>query len=401
MERAGGVWGSGLVGLSAAVRRVAHTTCISHSFARAERLAIPRPRRATPALRYSVQLVDRTRMKSQIVLLRASVGTRGSLWDGMQSRADRHRRVLAVFPLLAAVAAGLRAATAWEELTPGQRAWLCVASLALGLVAASDGLAPERIIRRYGLAVVAPSVVVIVSAALWWYQWDAARSGATFLAIPPLVCAFVLRREGAVVVAVLAFVATCVVTLSHGGTYSTLMHDLGLAASVVVLASLIVAARDENEALVHRLRQAAGTDPLTGLVTRRVLDDALTSGGRRELPALGQALVIVDLDRFKCINDDYGHPVGDDALRHVAGVLRRSVSLPDVVVARLGGDEMAVLLNRCTVRQAEDEGRRLVEAVRQAPLPMPEGQRSLRLTVSVGVAHVTPRGERPGSVRRG
>lgn len=60
----------------------------------------------------------------------------------------------------------------------------------------------------------------------------------------------------------------------------------------------------------------------------------------------GTAMVLIDVDRFKTINDTYGHPVGDDALTHIAGTLRALVG-QDAVVSRLGGDEIAVLLPGC------------------------------------------------------
>jgi len=94
----------------------------------------------------------------------------------------------------------------------------------------------------------------------------------------------------------------------------------------------------------------------------------------------------VDVDQFKSINDAHGHPVGDDALVHLAGVLTTAVRSSDTVISRLGGDELAILLPGCSADVAARRAADLVEAVRRAPLPLPDG-RLLPVSVSVGVAH--------------
>nr|WP_269327112.1 GGDEF domain-containing protein [Kineosporia mesophila] len=141
------------------------------------------------------------------------------------------------------------------------------------------------------------------------------------------------------------------------------------------------------------LKAQASRDPLTGLVTRRVLDEAMHQALMPLVPrqggdARGTALVLLDLDHFKAINDTYGHPVGDDALVHLAALLRHDAG-PDVVVARLGGDEMAVLLTRCTAHTAQEWARTLLARVLSHPLPMSTGA-DLTLGISVGVGHSDP-----------
>src|SRR3712207_9594909 len=91
------------------------------------------------------------------------------------------------------------------------------------------------------------------------------------------------------------------------------------------------------------LEQQATLDALTGLVNRRVFDTALERTLTRPADA-GTALVLVDVDSFKSINDTYGHPVGDDALVHLAGILRSHARGVDGLLSRLGGDEPAGLL---------------------------------------------------------
>ena len=92
-----------------------------------------------------------------------------------------------------------------------------------------------------------------------------------------------------------------------------------------------------------RLRIQAENDPLTGLANRRIFDERLDEAVRRAPD--GAALVLVDLDRFKPINDRHGHAAGDAILRESARRLRQSFPA-DALVARIGGDEFAVLVGR-------------------------------------------------------
>lgn len=97
----------------------------------------------------------------------------------------------------------------------------------------------------------------------------------------------------------------------------------------------------EKEAWIS-LRRHAENDPLTGLANRRTFDERLVDVVRREPP--GSVLILVDLDRFKAINDGHGHAAGDAVLRESALRLRRHFP-GETVVARIGGDEFAILLH--------------------------------------------------------
>jgi diguanylate cyclase (GGDEF)-like protein len=154
----------------------------------------------------------------------------------------------------------------------------------------------------------------------------------------------------------------------------------------VVIAVMLVRAADEQGRLVELLHQLASVDSLTGLVNRRVLDDALDRALHRPTGAQGTALVLVDVDSFKSINDQYGHPVGDDALVHVASVLRSVVRTGDAVLSRMGGDELAVLLPECSEDAAVRRAGEVWQAVRGTPLQLPDGT-LLAVSVSLGVAH--------------
>ncbi|RZO52303.1 MAG: GGDEF domain-containing protein [Sandaracinaceae bacterium] len=122
-----------------------------------------------------------------------------------------------------------------------------------------------------------------------------------------------------------------------------------------------------------RLRRLAGSDELTGLANRRAFKLALDrERARLERGGIGPAVVLIDLDDMKSINDDLGHAAGDEALQHVAEALQEAVRGSDLV-ARLGGDELALLLpETCAqgARAVAERARRFVEArsVRGRPL---------------------------------
>ena len=134
-----------------------------------------------------------------------------------------------------------------------------------------------------------------------------------------------------------------------------------------------------------QLRQLATTDQLTGLLNRREFDRLLAEEVERarrfERPL---ALVLLDLDHFKDINDQHGHPAGDAVLRTVAARITGAVRTIDRV-ARIGGEEFAVLLMETSIEQAAAAAQRLVEVVRGEPDSASDGIR-LPVTISVGVA---------------
>jgi diguanylate cyclase (GGDEF)-like protein/PAS domain S-box-containing protein len=153
-------------------------------------------------------------------------------------------------------------------------------------------------------------------------------------------------------------------------------------------------ARDitERKEMEEELERLSRQDSLTGLLNRRSFDEAL----ERQLVYTrrygnGGALLIADLDRFKQINDAFGHAAGDQALCQVARVLAENLRSTDTVgryaegaAARLGGDEFALLLPEADAVGAEAVAERLVAALAAAPLQVEGGE--IRLSISVGVA---------------
>ncbi|MEJ7809617.1 MAG: diguanylate cyclase [Gemmatimonadaceae bacterium] len=134
-----------------------------------------------------------------------------------------------------------------------------------------------------------------------------------------------------------------------------------------------------------RLEQLASTDPLTQLLNRRALTERLAGEldrARRYNHAL--ALLMVDLDHFKQVNDTYGHPVGDQVLREIADTLLREVRTVDIV-ARYGGEEFVVVLPE----QGEEGALVFAERVRlriSGHEIRHNGNNVLCMTVSVGIA---------------
>lgn len=153
-------------------------------------------------------------------------------------------------------------------------------------------------------------------------------------------------------------------------------------------------ARDitERKMLEQELERLSQHDSLTGLFNRRRFEEEL----RRQLAytrryGKGGALLMIDLDRFKQINDELGHSVGDRALCHVGQVLSDNLRASDLVardvdpmVARLGGDEFVALLPETDGAGAEAAAERLASAVGKEPLEIED--REVELRVSIGVA---------------
>ena len=143
----------------------------------------------------------------------------------------------------------------------------------------------------------------------------------------------------------------------------------------------------ESRELNRRLSYHASHDILTGLVNRREFENrverALKSALARET---SYALLYLDLDRFKIINDTCGHQAGDALLGQLGALLKARIRWRDCL-ARLGGDEFGVLLESCSLAEAMRTAEGLVEAIDEFKFNWED--RSFKLTVSVGVVPLT------------
>jgi len=148
------------------------------------------------------------------------------------------------------------------------------------------------------------------------------------------------------------------------------------------------------EVALREQERLAVTDSLTGVYNRRffqeTLDDEAARAGRAGHPL---SLLLVDLDEFKKINDNYGHPAGDAALVQVADRIRRSVR-PSDVVARYGGEEFVCLLPSAGEAAAVEVAERVRRSVSDRAVALGRG-RHVELTSSVGLATAGTHGGRP------
>ncbi|WP_326534769.1 sensor domain-containing diguanylate cyclase [Pseudorhodoferax sp.] len=138
------------------------------------------------------------------------------------------------------------------------------------------------------------------------------------------------------------------------------------------------------QAAEQRLTELVGTDGLTGLANRRRFDESLAIECRRAVREQRPlALLLLDLDNFKRLNDTHGHPVGDEVLRRFAALLAGFAQRAGDLAARCGGEEFALLLPQTDAAQAAG----LAEAMRQAVGDLPPLPGDVAVpTVSIGVA---------------
>ncbi len=262
--------------------------------------------------------------------------------------------------------------------------WLCAALLAvLALVYRLTD--PVRIDARGGFVLTAV-LGVLLTCGMNWLTRDPSAAGQAFLAFPVLWAGVHLRRDAVWLVTAVAIGGDAVVLFQLQPAGHAISDLSFFGAVLVVMATMLARAGDTQARLVAQLQQQAATDSLTGLVNRRVLDEALDAALATPAAPRGTSLVLVDVDSFKAINDEHGHPVGDEALVHIAAVLRSVVRAGDAVLSRMGGDELAVLLPDCPADAAAARAGEVLGAVRATPLTLPDGT-LLAISVSLGVAH--------------
>lgn len=142
------------------------------------------------------------------------------------------------------------------------------------------------------------------------------------------------------------------------------------------------------EARVDELERLAFTDPVTGLLNRRRMGELLQAElSRVSRYGRGSSLLMLDLDRFKLVNDAFGHAAGDAALCHVAGICASTLRASDHM-ARWGGEEFLALLPETGLAGANHLAERLRREV--AARPASHDGSTIPLTVSIGMAEISP-----------
>ncbi len=165
------------------------------------------------------------------------------------------------------------------------------------------------------------------------------------------------------------------------GSLPILFGAAGLALAAVLGSLIWVWSREER---MRKLQREADEDSLSGLRTRRRFEEEVRAAmARSGRDGTTGALLMLDLDHFKNVNDSYGHPAGDKLIREVATVLRRRTREGDIL-GRLGGDEFAIALPSCRPGEANVVAEAIVTAVREH---QPDDPKVEPVTCSVGVAN--------------
>jgi diguanylate cyclase (GGDEF)-like protein len=283
-----------------------------------------------------------------------------------------------------------------DDLVPLVAVSMSLAAIVLGVVAVvlRDRLSPAGIYALSATAVACISAFAIhghremtadsILPAIGFYLWLVLFAGYFFP-----------RRAVAPAIAVTAAAASFVVFA--GGL------DISLGTWFVMLSAFCLAGfvvsflRQRVTRLLSILARAARVDPLTGVLNRGGFEERFAqelARARRDSEPV--TLLVADIDRFKQINDRFGHAVGDEVLQRVAEVLSESTRTPDVV-ARLGGEEFAVLLAGAGQDEGAEVARRIRHEMARTP---PPACGPVVVTVSIGVATFPDHGESRDSLFR-
>ena len=255
------------------------------------------------------------------------------------------------------------------------------AVLALGVLLMAGGAAAWRWAARVpvgALSVVPPLSTMLIGAVNLMTR-DTTTGSQLFMLWPVLYAACFLGRRQTVVALAAMVVVQSVVMGALEPPAQAVTDTLGMAVAFTIVAAAILVFRRRVETGLAAMSVLAREDPLTGLPNRRAFDEALArSVALSDRTGAPLAVVLLDIDRLKGINDTRGHAEGDRALRDVGEALRGSARGTDLV-ARMGGDEFAMLLPGCSAAEAAGVASGTAAAIRLRSI-------GRDVTVSMGIA---------------
>lgn len=224
---------------------------------------------------------------------------------------------------------------------------------------------------------------------------DASVTAQVYFLFPALYGGAQLGRQAALAVCAASVAGEAVVTFMLLPTSTAVIDLCFVAAALSSSALLLLHSGERTDELIATLEHQAAIDPLTGLLTRRVLDSAVASALDSAAGDHGTALLLMDVDRFKTINDVHGHPAGDAVLQELANLLM-SLHRRGDTVSRMGGDELALLMPGCSLEAALARAEDILLEVRAHTFDVsahslaadPASTKDLAVSLSIGVAHL-------------
>ncbi|WP_436530430.1 diguanylate cyclase domain-containing protein [Actinoplanes sp. HUAS TT8] len=233
---------------------------------------------------------------------------------------------------------------------PAELVALVVTSVSLFVIGVVCWRRPDALPEQFWLVV--PLLAIAVVTGLNFATQDATTAAQLFYLWPLLYAATFLSRTMGYLTAASISAGHAAVVFNYAPMSQAPTDWIAMTVAMAMTAWVVINLNERNDRLRAVLEVQASSDSLTGAANRRAFDEALQHAVHQAVddgdPA---ALVLIDVDHFKAINDTWGHATGDLALRAVADALRAAGKDTQHLVARLGGDEFAVLL-RCGPEQA-------------------------------------------------
>ena len=232
------------------------------------------------------------------------------------------------------------------------------------------------------------------------WLWGVGAPMTVWAVASTVFCMYLLETKRSIIHVGLLLLGLAIISFGELSGYSVPENlDAGTEAAMALASALLalvftIMVTAEVRFLYERaeqlLDQEARTDVLTGLSNRRHFFDIAKREERvAGKEGWGMAVLLIDMDRFKQINDTWGHAAGDKALKAVADILKRTVPRFIGTPARVAGDEFVVLLSHSEIAECTDLANRIREAVSLTRVYGRSGQ-TINLSVSIGVAEYLP-----------